>query len=119
MQKITKNCNKGEGCQDKVNDLVNVANTFNSKFGGGGKKADAAPAPAPAPAPAKAPAPKDKPADKPAANKPKCVDKEWVNNHGHNCAIIAKDPHAKGDWIDKNGVRADVACCKFGGGDKE
>ena len=36
MKKITKNCNKGEGCQDKVNDLLTVANTFKSKFGGGG-----------------------------------------------------------------------------------
>ena len=39
VQKITKNCNKGEGCQDKVNDLLTVANTFKSKFGGAaGKK---------------------------------------------------------------------------------
>ena len=47
-----------------------------------------------------------------------CKDKPWVNNHGHTCADIAKDPHAKGDWISSKGVRADVACCKFGGGNR-
>ena len=57
-----------------------------------------------------------------AAAKPKltgkCVDKPWLNNHGHDCAFISKDKWAKGDWTDKNGVRADVACCKFGGGER-
>ena len=49
---------------------------------------------------------------------PECVDKPWLNNHGHTCADIANDQWARGDWIDKNGVRADEACCMFGGGDR-
>ena len=39
MKNITKNCNKGEGCKEQVNDLLTVANTFKAKYGGaaGGK----------------------------------------------------------------------------------
>merc|ERR1712072_270842 len=48
----------------------------------------------------------------------RCQDKPWRNGHGHDCKMIAKNPHAKGDWSDTKGVRADVACCKFGGGMK-
>jgi hypothetical protein len=47
-----------------------------------------------------------------------CEDKPWLNGHGHTCADIATDIWAQGDWTDTNGVRADEACCKFGGGDK-
>merc|ERR1711966_204213 len=46
-----------------------------------------------------------------------CVDDTaWINNHGHSCKVIAANVDAKPDWISKSGVRADVACCKFGGG---
>jgi hypothetical protein len=48
-----------------------------------------------------------------------CVDLPWLNNHGHDCAIISTDPNANGDWTDKNGVKASEACCKFGGGDRK
>ena len=56
------------------------------------------------------------PPQKPAAKKEACKDLPWLNNHGHTCADIAKDKWAKPDWTDKKGVRADAACCKFGGG---
>ena len=50
---------------------------------------------------------------------PKCEDLMWLNSFGHTCADIATDPHAQGDWTDTNGMRADEACCKFGGGMRE
>ena len=73
------------------------------------------PAPAPAPIGANTTTPTTDPVKTGGTD---CVDKPWVNNHGHDCAIISTDPHAKGDWVDTKGVRADEACCKFGGGTK-
>ena len=54
----------------------------------------------------------------PEPEETECEDKPWLNGHGHTCADISTDPWAQGDWTDTNGVRADEACCKFGGGDK-
>ena len=73
------------------------------------------PAPAPAPIGANTTTPTTDPVKTGGTD---CVDKPWVNNQGHDCAILSTDPHAKGDWIDTKGVRADEACCKFGGGTK-
>ena len=48
-----------------------------------------------------------------------CVDKPWTNGFGHNCDDLAKNEHAGPNWLATNGVRADEACCIFGGGNPQ
>jgi hypothetical protein len=43
-----------------------------------------------------------------------CENLPWENSHGHDCAFVA--PIGAADWTDITGVRADKACCAFGGG---
>ena len=37
----------------------------------------------------------------------------WLNGHGHSCYDISTNPHANGDWTDKQGRRADAYCNKI------
>ena len=46
-----------------------------------------------------------------------CMDIAWTNGFGDTCKENAKSG-IQPDWEDETGVRADVACCKFGGGSK-
>ena len=41
-------------------------------------------------------------------------DSSWVTPQGHSCAEI--EGVGAADWVSPDGVRADVACCEFGGG---
>jgi len=46
-----------------------------------------------------------------------CTDIPWTNGFGDTCKEIEVSG-IQFDWEDLKGVRADVACCKFGGGSK-
>ena len=65
------------------------------------------------------PTPVVDPTPTPVVDETDCTDLPWVNSHGHNCTDIWADMNSQGDWTDTNGVRADEACCKFGGGIRE